>query len=274
MSVLNLAAGMYGPEVREVQQQLQLQGYDVSSSEIERSFFGPATRAALLRWQQQHGLPPTGVLDKATRTALAATVSATSRPSLGHGASTMAARKAAAVPSLSTSPGHPKTAIPIAGVPVEVMKADITSLLSTSTLLRHNQQLQAYFINRYAASTGTIQDFWKQVSNDPEFKAAVPELQFTLQLATLTLNNSPLVAAIRKQYNPKSVRDLTALSATNWAQIITSNNISIPASISGANPAEKTTNYVNAILSALRSAFPTDYIAQNLAVNPQDNLDQ
>jgi hypothetical protein len=156
----------------------------------------------------------------------------------------------------------------------DVMKADIASLLATSPTIGQNQQLQIDFINRYAASTGTIQDFWNQLSNENEFKAAVPEFQFTLQLGTLTLNNAPLVDAIRKKYRPASMRDLTTLSASDWTQLITSNNVSTPASISGANAAEKTTNYVNAILGALRSAFPTDYIAQNLAVNPQDNLDQ
>ena len=156
----------------------------------------------------------------------------------------------------------------------DVMKADIAGLLATSPIIGQNQQLQADFINRYAASTGTIQDFWNQLSNDPEFKAAVPELQFTLQLGALTLNSGALVAAIRKQYKPKSVRDLTALSANDWTQLITTNNISIPASVSGSTPAEKTANYVSAILKILTRAFPTDYIAQNLAVNPHDRFDR
>jgi len=156
----------------------------------------------------------------------------------------------------------------------DVMKADIASLLATSPALGQNQQIQVDFISRYAASTGTIQEFWNQLSNDPEFKAAVPELQFTLQLGTLTLNNAPLVAAIRKQDQPKILRDLTALTTNDWTQLITSSNISIPNSVPGNTPAEKTTNYVNGVMGALQSTFPTDYITQNLAANPYDKFDQ
>jgi hypothetical protein len=156
----------------------------------------------------------------------------------------------------------------------DVMQADIASLLATSPTLGQSQPLQADFIAKYAASTGTIQEFWNQLSSDPEFKAAVPELQFTLQLGTLTINSAPLVAAIRKQRQPETLRDLTALAANDWTQLITTNNISIPSSIPRNTAAEKTTNYVNSVLATLRSAYPTDYIAQAIAANPQDKFDQ
>src|ERR1700682_4116222 len=85
----------------------------------------------------------------------------------------------------------------------DVMKANIASLLATSPRIAINHQLQSDFISRYADSTGSISDFWKDLSSDPKFQSDVPELQFTLQLGALTRNNAPLVAALREQFQPK-----------------------------------------------------------------------
>jgi hypothetical protein len=157
---------------------------------------------------------------------------------------------------------------------VDLMKADIASLLATSPALGSNVKVQADFISLYAASTGSTQDFWNELGSDVEFKAAVPELQFTFQLGALTLSNAPLVAALRRHYTPKSVRDLTALTEENWTQLISDNKLTIPDSITGTTTAEKTANYVTAILDSLQSAFPTDYVAQSVAAGPQDQIDQ
>ena len=66
MSPIDLIVGTYGQEVKDLQKQLRLQGYDVAASEVERGFFGPTTRAALLRWQTEHRLQATGILDATT----------------------------------------------------------------------------------------------------------------------------------------------------------------------------------------------------------------
>jgi hypothetical protein len=155
----------------------------------------------------------------------------------------------------------------------DVLKTDVASLLATSPALGANQKLQADFIERYAASNGSIQDFWAQLAKDPQWQAVVPELQFTLQLGALTENNAALVAALRKQYQPKSVRDLAALTAANWTQLITSGNIPVPETAAGSTAADQAANYAKTILSALQSAFPTDYIAQSLSAHPQDKSD-
>jgi peptidoglycan hydrolase-like protein with peptidoglycan-binding domain len=71
MKTAALSVGMYGPEVQLLQQQLHAWGYSVSASEVARSFYGPSTRAAVLRWQQDHKVPPTGILDARTAAGLA-----------------------------------------------------------------------------------------------------------------------------------------------------------------------------------------------------------
>ncbi len=146
----------------------------------------------------------------------------------------------------------------------EVNKVDLQTLLGTSPALAY-VQLRDDFINRYANFKGPIQDFWTQLSQDPQFKAVVGELQLTLQLGLLTLNNAPLVTALRASFQPKSPRDLTKLSAADLTQTIASKNISVPDAISGATPAEKVSNYVNGMLGVLRGAFPTDYVTLGIA---------
>jgi hypothetical protein len=89
-----LAVGRYGPQVKLIQNQLALQGYSLSPSELQRSFFGPTTRAALIQWQLENGLPGTGVLDDRTISQLAVSgvvpLSPISKAQSGNGARTVA----------------------------------------------------------------------------------------------------------------------------------------------------------------------------------------
>jgi Tc toxin complex TcA C-terminal TcB-binding domain/ABC toxin N-terminal region/Neuraminidase-like domain/PA14 domain len=155
----------------------------------------------------------------------------------------------------------------IAGNPIlapVVAQTNLSSLLSTSSALS-NPQLQADFINLYSSFQGTPQDLWNQLGQNAEFKSLIPQLQFTMQLGVLTLNNPALVTAIQEAYKPASTRDLTKISSAAWTQLITSKNISISANIPGSTPSEQVANYVSGIMGLLQSAFPTDYVAQGLA---------
>ncbi len=143
-------------------------------------------------------------------------------------------------------------------------QANLATLLQSSPALASKTALIDDFISRYAGFQGSISDFWNVLGQDDEFKEAVPQLQLTLQLATLTLNSAPLVAALQARY-PKmtSPRALTAMSTADWQQMIISQKISVPASISGATPAEQASNYATKIVGTLQAAFPGAYFAQD-----------
>lgn len=147
-----------------------------------------------------------------------------------------------------------------------VAQTNLSTLLSTSSALAVDK-VQTDFLAKYVSFQGSTQDFWTQLGQDDEFKSLVPELQFTMQLGVLSLNNPPLVAALRNTYKPSSMRDLTKLDASALTQLVTSQNVPIPDSISGTTPAEKTANYVSGMIALLQSAFPTDYVAQGLAAS-------
>lgn len=147
----------------------------------------------------------------------------------------------------------------------EANKADLTTLLGASASLAANSKLIDEFVTRYAGFTGSMEDFWSGLSQDSEFKAVVPELQLTLQLGTLTLDNPVLVAALRTRYpQMTSPRDLTAMSADDWEQLITSQHVAIPASISGSTPSEQVASYAAAMLVTLKEAFPGSVFGQAL----------
>src|SRR4029077_16206960 len=72
MAKLNLEVGAFGDEVKNLHRKLIRHGLRIPSSELDRAFFGPATRNAVLEWQRTHGLPVTGIVDEVTNGALEA----------------------------------------------------------------------------------------------------------------------------------------------------------------------------------------------------------
>jgi len=160
----------------------------------------------------------------------------------------------------------------------EVNKVDLANLLKTSPALAANAQLIDDFVGRYAGTNGSLADFWKILSQDSEFKAAVSELQFTLQLGTLTQDNPSLVSALRSQYpNNKAATQLASLSSSQWQQLVTSANVTVPAFIPGATPAEKATNYAASIVATLKAGLPGTYFVSDLQgaiANSKDPVDQ
>lgn len=66
----DLAQGSRGSEVAKLQQFLVAQNYPGSGSWMVTGYFGQATKQALILFQQSVGLPATGAVDAATRTAI------------------------------------------------------------------------------------------------------------------------------------------------------------------------------------------------------------
>src|SRR5947209_14487013 len=157
----------------------------------------------------------------------------------------------------------------------DAQKAALSALLATSPALT-DLKLQEAFINLYAQHQGSIQDFWSNLHEQPEFKAPgiVEEIQFTLQLGLLTQNNVSLVAAMQgahQQGTITSIRDLTRLSENDWTQLINNPlyNINVPASIPGATHDEQVANYVQSMMDLLRREFPTAFVAKTMAQQPE-----
>ena len=70
----NLSVGASGDEVAELQRKLLGHGFSILRSEVERKFFGPATREAVRECQRESGLKVTGQFDEATEAAIEAKI--------------------------------------------------------------------------------------------------------------------------------------------------------------------------------------------------------
>ena len=70
MAQSKLTIGAFGDEVRSLHSRLRAVGVEVAENELERGFFGPATRTAVLKCQADRGLDGTGEFDEKTAAAL------------------------------------------------------------------------------------------------------------------------------------------------------------------------------------------------------------
>jgi hypothetical protein len=66
MPTILLSPGACGAAVARLQEFLGQQGVKLPASEVDRAFFGPATRQAVWEFQKKAGLPVTGLVDERT----------------------------------------------------------------------------------------------------------------------------------------------------------------------------------------------------------------
>jgi peptidoglycan hydrolase-like protein with peptidoglycan-binding domain len=152
----------------------------------------------------------------------------------------------------------------------EVRKAEVASILGTSPLVAA-KQLQGPFISLYAAHDGSNEEFWDKLRQTPTFQAPglIEDIQYTLQLGLLTLNNVPLVGALRARPELKSPRDLVGWDADAWRRLLQAplngRPVAIPDVVPGSSPDEKTANYIGGMMALVRAAFPTAAFALKVA---------
>jgi hypothetical protein len=65
-----LLVGAYGDDVARLHRLLRQQGYQLPASEVDRNYFGAATRQAVLEFQQRNGLEINGIIDEHTAAAI------------------------------------------------------------------------------------------------------------------------------------------------------------------------------------------------------------
>jgi len=66
-----LSVGAFGEDVARLHRKLIEHGSNIPTSEVERNFFGPATREAVRELQEKKGISPSGEMDVTTHAALA-----------------------------------------------------------------------------------------------------------------------------------------------------------------------------------------------------------
>src|ERR1700692_435770 len=122
-----LDVGSLGEHVKDLHRKLVKHGFGIPSRELDRVFFGPGTRSAIVQCQRNLGLPITGIVDEFTNAKLEAAPqsspiqSARTGPPPGLDA---VARSAPFPPRSSGSIAPPGTAVPHTS-PTEIFAREI-----------------------------------------------------------------------------------------------------------------------------------------------------
>jgi len=120
MGKLPLEVGAFGGDVKDLHRLLITLGLTIPASELERGFFGPGTRNAVIQWQRSHAMPATGIVDERTSAALEA-VPRPAGPSPGLGT----APRSVSIPLQRSGPVvPPRTAVPSTG-PSDIFAPEI-----------------------------------------------------------------------------------------------------------------------------------------------------
>ncbi|MDR4505818.1 MAG: neuraminidase-like domain-containing protein [Candidatus Scalindua sp.] len=137
---------------------------------------------------------------------------------------------------------------------------------------------QKTLLGLWLSREGTTEDFWKNLSKHPDFteKGLVEEIQFTLQLNTLSQSHLPLIQWLRQRNNKtkfKTVRDLVTLEKADWLKMLDDKvggtAVGYPPHITGTDEAEKKNNYATAIFRLVENAFPMARLTHKVS---QDTL--
>ncbi|MCA9905812.1 MAG: hypothetical protein KC547_18275, partial [Anaerolineae bacterium] len=144
-------------------------------------------------------------------------------------------------------------------------------LLGVFAAAKLNPDQREYFLTTYAENQGNSQQFWSQLSESNLFSQAgeIERTQFTVQLSTLTGNNTPLMARIVEEH--RSLRDLVGLSHNDWKGYLAEDRSWSASGGAGSQAGSESTTeidiYVTGIMNAIELALPTATFAQRLSAN-------
>ena len=169
-------------------------------------------------------------------------------------------------------------------------KTSLGQLLSTIKSIDRTTVLDAAtqkaFLTEYinaGPSNLAISDFWKKLKLKPDFSAYADNIEFTFQLATLTMNHLPLVQELQRRQRDgeiTSLSDLARFGQKDWQEIIspqTSNPtsgspiIGFPPNIPGNDDNEKTANYTRVLARMVEDISPVVFIASSLEKESNDD---
>jgi len=158
----------------------------------------------------------------------------------------------------------PLTAHPL----LKSIVADCAADLAPSASPAITSAMQTRFVTLYDANTAAMPDFWTSLASDPQLGAVVPQLQLTLQLGTLTQKQpGPRRHAAGAVSSGQGARSDQSSAPTSWSSLMTTENIQVPAAIAATTTPATIAQYANSIVSSLKEAFPTDYVAKLFGVS-------
>jgi glycosidase len=149
MGNLELEVGAFGNEVENLHRKLIQHGFEIPPSELDRGFFGPGTRNAVLQWQRDHGLPTTGTVEERTKVTLGeARVSGAVQPANADPAPGLGpvGRPAFSRPQSTGPVVHARSAAPCIG-PTEIFSREISQTFAQARDAANNRWMRDVTVN-------------------------------------------------------------------------------------------------------------------------------
>lgn len=143
---------------------------------------------------------------------------------------------------------------------VAALKNNVGDLLQP--ILASEEKLNG-FLDAYARHEGDVENFWKSMGENPEYKEIIPKIQLNLQLSQLTLNNKGLTNALQ-QIGINSTRQLVDITEERWEALALEHRAEIPIHISGESDVAKAKIYAKELQTLVEVTFPTEFIKKNI----------
>ncbi len=136
-------------------------------------------------------------------------------------------------------------------------------MLQTSGLDQNQQRTFTDLLSRNLTNTDA---FWTSVTNSLG-AATANRLKVDGKLALLTINNAPLMAAVRQATGGTQLTDTLQLAQAGYSRVdrweaLLTENMPIPAEIPGESAAEKRSNYAEYLAAQVRLSYPTASVAE------------
>lgn len=157
---------------------------------------------------------------------------------------------------------------------VPQVNPETTTLGSVLTAASLAAGIPRSFAEAYINHQGTVEAFWTDLRNDPNFgNTVVDTIQFALQAGAITASHAPLVKLLdqkRGQAEFSRAAELAQFTDQDWidmlAEEVDNNPVSTPAGIPGADETARRSNYGRAISRMVEDLFPSAHLAYHLPV--------
>ena len=128
------------------------------------------------------------------------------------------------------------------------------------------------FAEAYIGHEGSVEVFWTDLRNDPNFgNTVVDTIQFALQAGAITASHAPLVKLLdqkRGQAEFSRAAELAQFTDQDWIDMlgeeVDNSPVSTPAGIPGADETARRSNYGRAISRMVEDLFPSAHLAYHL----------
>ena len=280
MPLIRLGTGDFGPDVARVHDALAQRGLEVSPDERKRNFFGPTTRAAVGKFQAEHGIAPTCEVCDSTAARLAmapapadplrGTISTLAPGAMAAPAPAVVAGAAGSVGAGGIAKERPAMPPTLRPTTAQLAITGLLPLLNTTPSLRDDALLDK-FARLFVEKAAIAPDAWIPVATAAGLSAhQIEEARLTIELGSLARHNLPLVAklqALRQSGRIRDGRDLVEISTDEWKALLHQ----VPRtgqSGQDVNPEIE----LAAMQARLREAYPMAYVRKALAMPPVMDL--